>query len=73
VLGTLNYNFYGKHKNSGTIKGSLHNDLVIVDYTFMAEGTTSVREIKLENGKLIEACGRVPENMDRKNLETTVN
>ncbi|HVG16804.1 MAG TPA: hypothetical protein VM935_17670 [Chitinophagaceae bacterium] len=61
VSGNLEYNLYGKDKNSGTIKGFRRGALIIADYTFSSEGVTSVREVvfKLEEEKLTEGYGAV--------------
>lgn len=45
VSGDLVYQLSGKDRNKGTLKGVLHNDTVLADYTFMSEGKQSVREI----------------------------
>jgi len=45
VSGELDYNFYEKDKNSGTITGMIKGDTILADYTFNAEGTSSVREV----------------------------
>ncbi|WP_443946185.1 hypothetical protein ACJVDH_03480 [Pedobacter sp. AW1-32] len=43
--GVLNYNLFEKDKNAGTIAGIVKGDTLLADYTFNAEGTTSVREV----------------------------
>ncbi|WP_051189716.1 hypothetical protein [Daejeonella oryzae] len=45
VIGNLNYNIYEKDKNTGIIKGKMRGDTLIADYTFMSEGTESVRQV----------------------------
>jgi hypothetical protein len=45
VSGNLLYQLAGKDRNTGTLKGVLHNDTILADYTFMSEGKQSVREI----------------------------
>ena len=45
VTGNLYYNFYEKDKNNGTITGKMKGDTLIADYTFMSEGTQSIREV----------------------------
>lgn len=45
IVGDLNYKFFEKDKNSGTIKGNMKGDTLIAEYKFMSEGTESVREI----------------------------
>jgi hypothetical protein len=59
--GNLNYNFYEKDKNQGTLIGELKGDTLYADYTFMSEGTSSVREVAfLKKGdSYIEGFGDV--------------
>ena len=45
VTGDLQYDFFEKDRNEGTLKGVLRNDIITGDYTFQSEGTTSVREV----------------------------
>lgn len=45
VTGTLAYQFKEKDSNKGTLQGSIKNDLLVADYTFMSEGTQSVRQV----------------------------
>ncbi len=63
VTGDLKYNLYEKDKNAGTIKGVLRDSLIIADYTFHSEGTTSVREVifKISGDTLIQAFGDLVE------------
>jgi hypothetical protein len=59
--GKLSYKFYEKDKNQGTLVGELKGDTLIADYTFMSEGTSSVREVAfLKKGdSYIEGFGDV--------------
>ena len=59
VSGNLVYRLYEKDSNAGTIKGSIHNDIILADYTFASEGKTSVRQVifKLKDGILTEGYG----------------
>jgi len=43
--GVLSYNLFEKDKNAGTVSGIIKGDTLLADYTFNAEGTTSVREV----------------------------
>ena len=43
--GKLSYKFFEKDSNEGTLSGELKGDTLIADYTFMSEGTTSVRQV----------------------------
>lgn len=45
ISGDLLYQLAGKDRNNGTLKGVIHNDTILADYTFMSEGKQSVREI----------------------------
>ena len=45
VSGDLEYRFFEKDHNKGTIKGKIVGDTLIANYTFLSEGTTSVREV----------------------------
>jgi len=59
ITGILVYNLEGKDKNKGTIQGRMRGDLLIADYTFMAEGISSIRQIafKLKDSVFIEGNG----------------
>jgi hypothetical protein len=59
--GKLSYKFYEKDKNQGTLVGELKGDTLYADYTFMSEGTSSVREVAfLKKGdSYIEGFGDV--------------
>lgn len=63
ITGVLDYNFYEKDKNTGTIAGSIKGDTIIADYTFRSEGSTSIREVTfLKKGdQLIEGYGEMKE------------
>ncbi|MDG3581899.1 MULTISPECIES: hypothetical protein [Galbibacter] len=45
ITGTLAYKFYEKDKSHGTLSGKINGDILKADYNFMAEGTTSIREV----------------------------
>ena len=61
VSGKLNYIFFEKDQNRGTINGVLRNDVIYADYTFESEGKTSVREVifKISGDTLIPAYGEL--------------
>lgn len=61
VTGTLVYNLKEKDKNTGTIRGSMKNDVLIADYTFMSEGVQSVRQVafKWEGNAFVEGHGEI--------------
>ena len=63
VTGTLNYRFFEKDSNNGTIQGVMQGDTLFADYTFASEGVTSVREVafmKKDNG-FVEGYGETEE------------
>jgi hypothetical protein len=45
ISGELDYNYFEKDKNTGTIAGLVKGDTIFADYTFRSEGATSVREV----------------------------
>ncbi len=59
--GNLSYNFYEKDKSEGTLVGELKGDTLYADYTFMSEGTSSVREVVFlkKDDSYIEGFGDV--------------
>lgn len=63
VRGDLVYKLFEKDKNSGTIVGTIQGDTLIADYTFMSEGTTSIRQVAFlrKNKSLIEGFGESEE------------
>ena len=63
VAGTLRYNYFEKDKNDGTFEGTMVGDTLFADYTFNAEGSTSVREVMFvkKGNKLIEGFAEVEE------------
>jgi len=62
--GKLRYALFEKDANQGTFKGSISNDILIANYTFMSEGIESTRQIAflIKNSKLIEGFGEVETN-----------
>lgn len=65
VSGVLEYHLDGKDANKGTIQGTMHDSLLVANYSFMSEGMTSERQVvfKLDQGNLVEGYGeRVVEN-----------
>lgn len=59
VTGELSYNLFGKDGNEGTIRGEMHGDTLIADYTFTSEGIESVRQVVFlrENDGFVEGYG----------------
>lgn len=63
VKGHLEYHLAEKDANRGLFEGFLIEDILLGDYIFQSEGTTSKREVifKIINGQLIEGYGRMDE------------
>lgn len=61
VTGELSYHLYEKDNNSGIIKGAVQNNLIVANYTFQAEGMTSVRQVvfKINADTLVEGFGDI--------------
>ena len=60
VTGTLQYRWFEKDWNEGTLQGVLRGDHIHGDYSFRSEGATSVREVVFriaEDGSLVEGFG----------------
>lgn len=45
ATGNLDYKWFEKDKNSGSIAGEMRGDTLIANYTFSSEGTTSIRQV----------------------------
>lgn len=71
ISGTLMYNLFEKDRNAGTIKGEMKNDLLIADYTFAAEGTTSVRPVAFRKvgENLLEGYGETVQQDGKTNFK----
>ncbi len=63
VSGELTYKLFEKDKNSGAIIGTIHGDTLNAEYTFMSEGTSSVRQVVFlrKNKSLVEGFGESEE------------
>ena len=61
VTGNLQFRRFEKDRNNGTIQGVVRGDMIIANYTFQSEGTTSVREVVffIRNGSLFEGYGEI--------------
>lgn len=59
ITGLLIYKLDGKDINKGTIQGGMRGDILVANYTFISEATTSERQVafKLDNGSFIEGYG----------------
>ncbi|NML38203.1 hypothetical protein HHL17_13440 [Chitinophaga sp. G-6-1-13] len=63
INGDLSYRYFEKDKNTGTISGSIRNNIIHAQYTFMSEGVQSTRPVvfKLQDDKAYEA---VPDSIN---------
>ncbi len=61
VTGSLEYAWYQKDKNKGTIQGEMKGDTLFADYSFMSEGVNSVRQVAFlkNDGGWIEGYGEI--------------
>ena len=67
VMVELEYHLYEKDSNTGTIQGIIKGDTLFAEYSFISEGTSSVRDVaflKKENN-WVEGFGDVEENNGR--------
>ena len=64
VIGAMTYSLSEKDKNAGILKGQWKNDILLLDYTFLSEGTESTRQVafQLKDGQLIEGYGEMNED-----------
>lgn len=67
VTGDLQYHWYARDANEGTLKGVLRNNMIYADYTFRSEGLTSVRELvlKIQDSVLLQGYGPMQEQKGR--------
>lgn len=61
--GELNYKWFEKDKNMGSIEGEMHGDTLVANYTFNSEGKQSVRQVVFlkKGSQLLEGFGDVEE------------
>lgn len=67
VTGDLQYHWYARDANQGSLKGVLRNNMIYADYTFRSEGRTSVREVvlKIQDSVLLQGYGPMQEKNDK--------
>jgi hypothetical protein len=67
VTGRLVYNWLQKDDNTGTIKGVLRNNVIMVDYYFESEGVMSVRELvlRVKDDELVQGFGDLEESQGK--------
>ncbi len=73
VTGNLSYKLFEKDSNKGNFAGKLNGDTLIADYTFMSEGSESIRQVAflIQNDIAAEGYGDVQEeneNISFKNI-----
>jgi hypothetical protein len=63
VNGTLEYDYAEKDGSKGKLDGTLNNDIIMAEYTFVSEGQESVMEVvfKLQGNKLIQGYAEMEE------------
>ncbi|MGN7818890.1 hypothetical protein ACTJJB_02100 [Chitinophaga sp. 22536] len=63
ISGDLSYRYFEKDRNTGAISGSIRNNIIHAQYTFMSEGVQSTRPVvfKLQDDKAYEA---VPDSIN---------
>lgn len=81
ITGSLEYDFYEKDRNDGTVQAELNNGLIIGWYLFRSEGVMSVRQVawKTASQKLYPATGEMIQrndtlmfkNIDRLNIDSS--
>lgn len=77
IKGNLTYALAEKDKNSGSFTGELKGGILIANYTFLSEGTESIRQVafKVDGDKLIEGYGDLNNDgttfKDQKNINFT--
>jgi hypothetical protein len=61
VTGQLSYRYFEKDRNEGTIRGAMHGDTLLAEYTFQSEGVASVREVAFlrRGNSFVEGYGDV--------------
>lgn len=67
VTGTLEYRFYEKDQNTGEFDGKMNGDTLVADYTFLSEGSKSVRQVifLLQGDSATEGYGETEEKNGR--------
>jgi hypothetical protein len=67
VTGQLSYRYFEKDRNLGTIRGTMHGDTLLAEYTFQSEGTQSVREVAFLRRDIgfVEGFGAVTERQGK--------
>ncbi len=63
VKGTLEFDYAEKDDSKGKLNGTLNNDIIMAEYTFVSEGQESVMEVvfKIQGNKLIQGYAEMEE------------
>jgi hypothetical protein len=63
ITGILSYKFYEKDSNHGSIDGVMKGDTLLADYSFAAEGQSSIRQVAFlkKDNSMVEGYGDVEE------------
>jgi hypothetical protein len=71
ATGNLTYALNGKDRNTGTIEGTINEDLLIADYHFQSEGQQSTRQVvfKKSGDTYMEGYGPIKEGGHRQAFE----
>lgn len=61
--GELNYKWFEKDQNMGTVEGEMRGDTLVANYTFNSEGKQSVRQVVFlkKGNQLLEGFGEAEE------------
>lgn len=61
--GELNYKWFEKDRNEGSIEGEMRGDTLVANYNFNSEGKTSVRQVVFlkKGNQFLEGFGEVEE------------
>ncbi len=73
ITGNYTINIQGKDKNTGSISGIMRGDTLIVDYTFLSEGTHSVRQVVFlkKDNTMIEGFGAIEDKGEKMVFKNT--
>lgn len=77
ATGSITYKLFEKDSNTGNFTGSVKSDTLLADYTFMSEGTQSVRQVifLLQDSVALEGYGDMEDKNGKmvfKNTSTVI-
>ena len=75
ITGSLGYKLYEKDQNNGSIVGKMYGDTIRAMYTFVSEGTESVREVIFlkKDTLLVEGIGNLKDTNGKVVFENAKN